>query len=554
MDRAVDVDTRRTGSVIGVRLRQHGVETVFGLMGDDTAELAAALPGSGIRFVCARHENSAVAMAVGGGWAESAFGVCLLSRGPGLTNGMTALVDAVRGNQGLVVLTGDEATTSWSPGRPGPDHKALAVDAIAAATGLELVRPGGCGDVVDAVDRAVAHARAGRVVLLSVPKDVLIGEAPSAPTPPPSWEPSRVAPDEAELRAAAALIDGAERPLVLVGHGAWRAGAGEAIGRLADRVGAAVATTLLAQHALGEHPFHVGVVGSFSHTAGRRVIEQADLVIAIGASLNRYTTAHGTALPDVPVVHVDLSAEAIGRYHRADAPVVGDALLVTEALVGLVQERGVDAPLRSDAIRCDLADFSVDVEFDDESTTRTVDPRVLMRRLDALLPADRVVVPDVGNAFGFVTPLLGVSSPAHYRLSTNFAAIGLGVATAIGAAVSRPQLTTVGVVGDGALLMVLGELETIAREDVPLVVLCLNDHAYGAEKHFLDLSGVPSGQTVFPDADLAAVAEQFGFEARTIRSIADLEAAADLLISPTGPVLLDCKITPTVLAPFLTTH
>ena len=141
--------------------------------------------------------------------------------------------------------------------------------------------------------------------------------------------------------------------------------------------------------------------------------------------------------------------------------------------------------------------------------------------------------------------------PGHFKFTSNFASIGLGFGTALGVAAARPDSTTVLMVGDGGFLMTLGELETVVREELPLVIVVLNDCAYGAELHFLKMHQLPVTTSVFPDVDFAPIAAAFSFEAVTIRTMEDLYNIEDLLKSPQGPILLDCKINADIAAPFM---
>ena len=150
-----------------------------------------------------------------------------------------------------------------------------------------------------------------------------------------------------------------------------------------------------------------------------------------------------------------------------------------------------------------------------------------------------------------VVPYLNVPDPGCFKMIGDFASIGLGFGAALGVAKARPDKTTVLVVGDGGFLMTMGELETVVREDLPIVIVLMNDCAYGAELHFLRLRQQPVTKSVFPDVDFAPIAESFGFEATTIRTLEDLHKLATKLRKPDGPIFLDCKINAEVAAPFM---
>ena len=167
-----------------------------------------------------------------------------------------------------------------------------------------------------------------------------------------------------------------------------------------------------------------------------------------------------------------------------------------------------------------------------------------------MLPAERNMTYDGGNFLG-VVPYFDVPGPGHFKMVSDFASIGLGFGAGLGFAKARPEIPTVLVIGDGGFAMTMGELETVVREDLPLVIVLMNDCAYGAEVHFLRMRQLPAQKAFFPDVDYAPVAEAFGYDAHTIRTMADLEALAPLLANPEGPIFLDCKINADVAAPFM---
>ena len=212
----------------------------------------------------------------------------------------------------------------------------------------------------------------------------------------------------------------------------------------------------------------------------------------------------GHSLPKVPLIQVDAMrsehrplASRRRRGGRRCAARGAEALL--EALpAGSNAER----PFRSEETLRFLAEFDIARDFEPVNTARTVDPRALGVALEKLLPRKRNMVYDAGNFLGIV-PYLSVPGPGHIKLTSDFASIGLGFGTALGVAKARPDETTVLVIGDGGFLMTLGELETVVREDMPLVVVVMNDCAYGAELHFLKMRDLPVAKSVFPDVDYA---------------------------------------------------
>jgi acetolactate synthase-1/2/3 large subunit len=529
-----------------------GVEAVFGLISDDTALLATALDSSGARFYGARHENCAIAMADGYAYATGRLGVAVIGRGPALANGLHGAIYASRTSSPVLLIYGDAATIS-PPNGLGPDYKAIDGPGVLRAAGLRTFSATSPQAARAVLADAAAAAMTGSAVSLHVPTNVQLAEIERPETPllirqikrkPAAARPQSIA-------TAAAVLARASRPLIVGGLGAHRAGAREAIEALADRIGALVVTTARGKDLFRGNPNNLGIIGSFSHSVARRMADQADCVLVFGASLNFLTTSFGTSFPQVPLIQVDAMRTNIGRWFAADVAVVGDARLVAEQLLEALPERPAGSkPFHNEAARKLIAAFDPARDFQAANTPRTLDPRTLAIELERQLPPDRNIVVDGGNFLG-VVPYLSVPDPGCFKMIGDFASIGLGFGAALGVAKARPDKTTVLVVGDGGFLMTMGELETVVREELPIVIVLMNDCAYGAELHFLRLRQQPVTKSVFPDVDFAPIAESFGFTAATIRTLDDLHRFAAKLRKPEGPIFLDCKINADVAAPFM---
>jgi acetolactate synthase I/II/III large subunit len=538
--------------VLAEDLKHLGVRAAFGLMSDDTALFATALDALGVRFYGARHENTAMAMADGYAYACGQLGVAVVGRGPALANGVHGAVYASRTGSPVLLIYG-EAPTGHRSNALGPDYKAFDGVGVLRAAGLRTFSATSPQSARMVLADAVTAATAGAAVSLHLPTNVQLAEI-ELPTEPLQVRQlgHKPAPATAQsIEAAAAVLAKASRPLILAGLGAYRAGARKTIETLAERVGALLLTTARGKDLFRGNPYSLGIIGSFSHSIARRMAEQADCVLVFGAGLNFLTTSFGTSLPQVPLIQVDAVRTNIGRWLNADVALVGDALLVAEQLVAALPERPPGAkPFHDQATRKLISAFDPARDFQAANTARTLDPRSLAIALERLLPQDRNIVVDAGNFLG-VVPYLSVPDPGCFKMIGEFASIGLGFGAALGVAKARPQKTTVLVIGDGGFLMTLGELETVVREDLPMVIVLMNDCAYGAELHFLRLRQQPVGKSVFPDVDFAPIAEGFGFEAATIRTLEDLHRVAPKLREPEGPLLLDCKINADVAAPFM---
>jgi acetolactate synthase I/II/III large subunit len=532
-----------------------GVEQVFGLMSDDTAVFATALDSSGVRFYGARHENNAIAMAEGYAYATGGLGVAVIGRGPATANGLHGATYASRTGSRVLIIYGDAAAPTGAANSLGPDYKGFNASGVLNAAGIRTFVATSPATARGALADAAAAAMLGGAAALLLPVNVQlaemeIAEGDTAPRPKRS-QPVPAAPQPHAIEAAVALVRQSRKPLIIAGQGAHRAGAKAALEQLADRIGALLVTSARGKDLFRGNPCNLGIIGSFSHSAARRMIAQADCVLVFGAGLNLLTMSFGNSLPKVPLVQVDAARANIGRWHAADVAVVGDARLAAEALVAaLPAGSNAERPFRSEETLRFLSEFDIARDFQPANTPRTIDPRSLGVALDRLLPPKRNLVYDAGNFLGIV-PYLCVPDPGRFKLTSDFASIGLGFGTALGVAKARPDETTILVIGDGGFLMTMGELETVIREDLPLVIVLMNDCAYGAELHFLKMRDLPVAKSVFPDVDYAPMAEAFGFQAATIRTLDDLHKVAPLLARPDGPVFLDCKLNAAVAAPFM---
>lgn len=538
--------------VLAEDIKGLGIECVFGLMSDDTAMFATALDSVGVRFYGARHENAAIMMADGYSYATGRTAIAVIGRGPALANGLHAAVSSSRTGSSVLIIYG-EAATPGEPNGLGPDYKALDGVGVIRAAGLRAYSVTSPETARAVLADALAAASGGSAVSLHLPTNVQLAEIeqPAAPLS-VRWAERKPQPAKPQsIESAAAVIARAKRPLIVAGMGAHRAGARKALESLADRIGALLITSARGKDLFRGNPLNLGIVGSFSHSMARRMADQADCVLVFGAGLNFLTTSFGTSLPKAPLIQVDTVRSNIGRWLNADVAVVGDARLVAEQLLAALPERPASAkPFHDEANRKLISGFHLQQDFQPANTPRTIDPRTLGLELEEILPKNRNLVVDGGNFLGIV-PYLSVPDPGCFKMIGEFASIGLSFGAALGMARGRPDRTTVMVVGDGGFLMTMGELETVVREDLPMIVVLMNDCAYGAELHFLRLRQAPVAKSVFPDVDFAPIAAAFGFEAATIRTVADLQAFAPRLRNPEGPIFLDCKINADVAAPFM---
>ncbi len=556
-DTVVATSKLPTYAALAHDIKSSGIEVVFGLMSDDTALFVTTLDALGVRFYAARHENNAIAMAEGYSAATGKLGVAIIGRGPATANGMHGAAYAQRTGSKVLMIFGASSVVNLAVGGAEADTKEFNSAGVFAAAGLKTFVAADSDTARLTLANAIGATRNGGSVALLLPMNVQFGlvDYPgafgvAAPAEPPSRH--TYSARSAAIESATHVLQKSKNPLFVVGLGAHQSGAREAIERLAEHVGAVLATTLKAKDMFRGHAYNAGIVGSFSHAAGRRLFDEADCIVAFGAGLNQRTTSFGTSLPSqVPVIQVDVKQAHIGRWFQADVALIADAKDAADQLLAAIPTRtAADKPFHSDDTRRRLAHIDLASEFQPAPTARTMDPRSMAIALNTLLPIHRNAVYDAGN-FLQIMPYIDVPGPDHIKNTVDFASIGMGFGTAMGFAAGTPGCTTVLFIGDGGFLMSLSELETTAREGIPLVIVVINDGAYGAELHYLKMRDMPVSTAVFADIDFAPVAQAFGFEAFTVRTLEELAKLAPTLKNPQGPLLLDCKINASIAAAFL---
>jgi thiamine pyrophosphate-dependent acetolactate synthase large subunit-like protein len=287
------------------------------------------------------------------------------------------------------------------------------------------------------------------------------------------------------------------------------------------------------------------------------LISQADCVLAFGASLNRFTTYDNGMFPQARVVQVDKDAHAQGKHTEVEHElfVNADARLVAEALVAELERRGHSHQgLRSPDVAARLAEPQPA-----EPTTATeaggIDPNVLARRLELMLPRKRVLAFDGGHHSMISIRHLTVPEERGFFQMNDAGSIGFALGGGIGAAVGRPDALAVVCIGDAGFMMSLGDLDTAVRHEIPMLILVWNDDALGAEVHYMHVAGASSAIARCPTPPIAEVARAMGAEAYAVATIDDLRMIeARLSVELTGPVVVDCHIDPTVVSdsiPFL---
>jgi thiamine pyrophosphate-dependent acetolactate synthase large subunit-like protein len=534
----------RVAEAVGRVLPELGVDVVFGLLGSGNLTVTNAMRDAGARFYAARHEGGAICMADGYGRVSGRIAACSVHQGPGLTNTITGLTEAAKSRTPLLVLAPE------TPSAALRSNFRIDQVALVESVGATAERVHGPDTALRDVARAVRRARVERrAVVLMLPLDIQAAECADE-TPPAGPHIDAPAPAPASVTQAAHVLGTARRPILIAGRGAVLAGAGPTLRALGERTGALLATSAVANGLFAGDPFALGIAGGFASPLATRLLEDADAVVAFGASLNQWTTRHGTLPgPGATVVQVDLDADAIGAHRPVDIAIVGDAALTAQALLDATPD---NAGQRTPQLAAEIAAHRWrDEPFEASTAPGALDPRTLSIALDDLLPAERTVSVDSGAFMGWPSMYLEVPDAAGFVFPQAFQCVGLALGNAIGAAIARPDRLPVAALGDGGALLSLPEFETLGRLGLPILVVIYDDAAYGAEVHHFAPMGEAVDLAQFPDTDFAALAEAAGCRGITARSLDDLDGLREWLAVRDRPLVLDAKVDPAICGEWL---
>ena len=530
---------KTTGAALLLKLlERQGIETVAGIPGGASLPIYDALNASPIRHVLARHEQGAGFIAQGMARATGRPAVCFGTSGPGATNLLTAIADAKLDSIPLVAITaqvpramiGSDAfqeIDTYGLTVPITKHNWLVRSAA------ELL------DVVPEAFRVAASGRPGPVVI-DVPKDVQTEAIELRGLPHPGRADAPPPVDDDAIRRAAELLAGARRPVLLIGAGVIGAGAGDRVRRLAERASIPVACTLLGLGALPcDHPLSLGMVGMHGAPYVNLILEECDLLLAIGMRFDDRATGKASAFcPNARVVHVDIDASEIGKIRKPAVAVRADAAHALDALLPLVAaKRRAAWRARVDALR---AAAPLAMPGAEDPTTAYG----IVRAAAEIAGDDAIVTTDVGQHQMWVAQAYPFRRPRQCLTSGGLGTMGFGLPAAIGAALAAPERPVLCFTGDGSLLMNLQELATAAEERVNVKLILLNNGHLGLvrQQQQLFYGGRYQASRFHSEPDFAALARAFGIAATRLGDASDpRDALAAALASP-GPCLVDVPI------------
>ncbi|OGP79396.1 MAG: acetolactate synthase, large subunit, biosynthetic type [Deltaproteobacteria bacterium RBG_16_66_15] len=533
-------------------LLRENVECMFGYPGGVTLPFYDVLFEGKVKHYLVRHEENACFAAEGYARSTGKVGVCCATSGPGATNLVTGLVDALMDSIPVVALTG-QVTTKLIGSDAFQEADTFGITRACTKHNFLVKSP---GDIPQAIHEAFYIAASGRPgpVLVDIPKDVFIGSAHYSPVSTihlPGYKFSQEG-HTGQIRRAAQMMWEANRPIVYAGGGIVAAGASDLLRELVEAIDAPAVCTLMGLGGLPSgHPNFISMPGMHGSYAANMAMTHADLIIGLGVRFDDRVTGRLDAFaPHARVIHVDIDPVEIGKNRVADLPIVGDVKRVLERMNRVVAELSPFQKERNAAARKawkdQIAAWRAEPPLIPAVSDAEIKPQHLVREIDRVSGGEAIVCSDVGQHQMWGAQFLRFNRPRLWINSGGLGAMGFGLPSAIGAQVANPGRRVFALVGDGGFQMSIPELSTIASNRLPVKIVVMNNGYLGMVRQWQELFYNNRLSAVcldsFPDA--VKLAGAYGFPGRTVEDPKEIGQAIDEAVDYPGPYLLNVKVTP----------
>ena len=529
--------TKLSGAEIVIAcLKEQGVDTVFGYPGGAILNIYDALykHSDEIHHVLTSHEQGAAHAADGYARASGKVGVCLATSGPGATNLVTGIASAYMDSSPVVAITCNVANPIL--GKDSFQEIDIAGISMPITKYNFIVKD--VKELAGVLRRAFRIARSGRPgpVLVDITKDVTAAET--------EYEPKSIAvasmqelPAAEKLTEAVSLLRAAKKPCIMAGGGAILSEAAPALKRFAHKLDAPVCCTLMGQGAFDQNDrLYTGMVGMHGTKTSNYTVSDCDLLVVVGARFSdRVAGSPKQFAAKAKILQIDVDEAEVNKNIHVAAALIGDAGQILSCLAESLEQQHHREWLSE--IQRRKEQFPLQVG---EGLTG---PRVI-RELDALTPDDAIIVTEVGQHQMWAAQHYCYRSPRTYLTSGGLGTMGFGLGAAIGAQSAMPERVVVNVAGDGCFRMNMNELATVAREELPLIELIVNNHALGMVRQWQTLFYEKRySSTVLRDhVDYCKIAEAMGIRAYCVTSVEELRVALSEAVASRKPAVLDVRI------------
>jgi acetolactate synthase-1/2/3 large subunit len=532
-------------------LAREGVDTIFGYPGGVTLPLYDAMYDNPIRHILVRHEQNAAFAAQGYSRSTGKVGVCCATSGPGATNLVTGLVDAMMDSIPVVALTGQVTA------------KLIGSDAFQEADTFGITRSAtkhnylvkNVNELPQVIHEAFYIAASGRPgpVLVDITKDVFQGNAHYTPVTSIHLPGYKVYTEghTGQIRRAAQMMLEAERPMIYAGGGIVLSNSSAELRELVDLVDAPTVCTLMGLGSLSsEHPNFISMPGMHGSYAANMGMYNTDLIIALGVRFDDRVTGRLNAFaPHARIIHVDIDPAEISKIRNADLPIVGDLKRVlpkiNEVLRELKPEAGDRPGLR--AWWKQVREWKAEHPLQPVVSDTEIKPQHLMQEIDRLTKGKAIVCSDVGQHQMWAAQLIRFNEPRLWINSGGLGSMGFGLPSALGAQVANPDQLVVAICGDGGFQMSIPELATLFNFGLPVKVIVMNNGYLGMVRQWQELFYANRLSQVTLDGfpDPVQLAGAYGFKGRTVEKPSELAEALQTAFADPGPYLLNVRVTPT---------
>ncbi|ENO0301370.1 acetolactate synthase 2 catalytic subunit [Enterobacter asburiae] len=514
-------------------LRAQGVETVFGYPGGAIMPIYDALYDGGVEHLLCRHEQGAAMAAIGYARATGKTGVCMATSGPGATNLITGLADALLDSVPVVAITGQVA----SPFIGTDAFQEVDVLGLSLACTKHSFLVQSLEELPRVMAEAFEVASSGRPgpVLVDIPKDIQVALGDLEPHF--STVESDGAFPEAEVEEARQMLAQAKQPMLYVGGGV---GMAQAVPALREFIATTQMPATCTLKGLGtvdaDYPYYLGMLGMHGTKAANLAVQECDLLIAVGARFDdRVTGKLNTFAPNAKVIHMDIDPAEMNKLRQAHVALQGDL----NALLPALQQ-----PLDIIAWRQHTADMRAEHAWRYDHPGEAIYAPLLLKQLSDRKPADSVVTTDVGQHQMWSAQHMTYTRPENFITSSGLGTMGFGLPAAVGAQVARPNDTVICISGDGSFMMNVQELGTVKRKQLPLKIVLLDNQRLGMVRQWQQLFFQErySETTLTDNPDFLTLASAFGIPGQHITRKDQVEAALDTMLNSDGPYLLHVSI------------
>jgi len=522
------------GSLLFDILQQHGVQHVFGYPGGAIMPIYDALYHSEVQHFLCRHEQGAAFSAVGYARASGKVGVCFATSGPGATNLITGLADALADSIPVVAITGQVATSAM-----GSDaFQEIDIFGLSLACTKHSFQVTDIDELPKVLHKAFAIALEGRQgpVLVDIPKDIQLAAVENS-LEDFSQLKNKVKLPPANVGSALALLNQAKQPVLYVGGGVGMANAVDELRAFAKLAGIPSVSTLKGLGAVDpEDENYLGMLGMHGTKAANLAVQQCDLLVVVGARFDdRVTGKLDEFAPHAKVIHFDIDTAEINKRRKADAAILGDLKVNLPAL---------SIPLSIDEWQQKCQQMNADYTWDYNHPGEAIFAPAVLKEVSDKMPENSCVTTDVGQHQMWAAQHMSFNDPSNFLTSGGMGTMGFGLPAAIGAQISRPNDCVIAVTGDGSFMMNVQELSTIKRFQIPVKIVLIDNGKLGMVRQWQDLffEGRLSETDLSDNPDFVMLATAFNIKAQEITRKDQVTAAIEEMIDHDGPYLLQVKI------------